>query len=147
RVEKNGEVKVSTAKLGDIEYRVYDADDVKIAVAITSTQLIAAAAPESALEWVMGYALGQTQPEKSLVDAGTLTELAGRYGGKGKGLSLGYVDLLGIEKVLAGETKGLTAESLAKLGMPGAILEGDCATEFGVLASLMPRLVYAGYYE
>ena len=92
-----------------------------------------------------GYAFGQTKPEKSILDAGTFAELEKRYGAN-DALSIGFVDLMGIEKVLAGEAQNLVTESLKKLGAPLPLLQGDCATEFGAMAAGMPRVYFASTF-
>lgn len=146
RIEQKSGQKAPVKKMGEQEYWTFSEDGFTVAAAIVGKDLVLTFAPDAIAEKVIGLALGVQKPEKSLADAGALTEIIKKYGFTPYGV--GLIDSRQIAKTLLGDAQGIHAEVITALQTGGGLptLSDPCKKEIMGLVDKAPRMVF-GYPE
>lgn len=117
------------------------AEGATLILAVTATEVVAAALPSELAPRALPWILGEQRAPQSLLEAATLPALARSYGLSQQLLTV--IDLRAVLAILAGSATGVAAE-LAPAALTPALRSSSCVTELGSLVELMPRVVF-GY--
>jgi len=148
RIEKQSGFKAEQRDFKGTKYRAVPLPDTPavIAAVVMDDHVAVTIATKDTLEWVLPWVTGAKKPEKHIGSTDKLTSIGKRAPNNAAGVTTGYVDLVGIQQVLAGDRTGLAAESLKALGAPLPVLQGACKNESAMLTKLVPRLVLSSFY-
>ena len=142
RVETKIGEKIPTGKTGEQEYWQLGEEDVKIAVAVQGSQLVATLWAPDASDAAKQLLLGVKKPEKNLLDAGTLQAIQKKYNFSAYGE--GYVDIAALAQRLSSAPAGADLEIAQAMGLPTAAATDNpvCVAEARALAQKFPRAVF-----
>lgn len=128
--------------VGDQSYRYFDAEELRIVIAVVDNQAVISIVPSVFDEDQTGRALGLTLPDQNIASTGILEALIEDYGYTNH--FVGFVDVLQVVESFIGDPTGLDADLMA-------VFEGDkpevsdvCKDEFRDVAGIAPRMV-VGY--
>lgn len=144
RLEEQAGQTLPVAEIDGHSYRYFDADGVKIVIAVIDNQAIFTVVPAAIDEAQMGQALGLTPPKTSIVETGTLQQLSRKYGYTDH--YVGFFDVAAFVEPFLGKAAGINAELLALGEYDASELSDVCRAEIRAVAGIAPRLVL-GYTE
>lgn len=148
RIEGTAGVKLTTAKVGNLDYWVVGGDDGKAklegVIAITGKHLVATIAPVKPSDADLRTLLGLDKPKQSLADSGGLAALnkSMNYLTYGSG----YFDSAKLLAVLKAPPTPLESSFLTAIGEKKPQIDAVCADEYGQLAAAWPRASF-GYTD
>ena len=133
-------LELETASLSGTDYRFLTIDKLKLALLVYDGQAVVSVAPGDANDDQLQSLLGLRLPAENIAEAGTLAEIAQRYGFKPH-----YIGFSSTEKLLAAAlaSGGLIDRALVEAGR-GPIsdaLSDVCKAELEAVASVAPRIV------
>lgn len=144
RLEKSADKKMSVATVDQHEYRYADNDDARVIVAVIDDALVLGIVPISLSEQGLKTVLGLSLPDRNIAEAGTIQELARKYGFSD--YIVGFMDFTGIASVFIDEQSGINAEILANASYSSEALSDACKADARAIAGAIPRLVF-GYTD
>jgi len=144
RLEEQAGHQLSVANIGDHSYRYFDAEKIRIIIAVMNDQAVLTLVPSSFDEAQTSQALGLTLPETSIADSGVLQDIASEYGFTDH--YVGFFDTTLLVDRFLGDATGLDADLLALMDHEGPELSDVCRSEIRSIAGIMPRMVL-GYTE
>ncbi|MBS0566967.1 MAG: hypothetical protein JSS59_06055 [Proteobacteria bacterium] len=141
RVEGKVGEKIPTGKTGEQEYWQFGDKDVRVAVAVQGSHLVATLWPADANDTVKQLLLGITRPGKNLLDAGTLQAIAKKYNYSPYGE--GYLDFAALVQRLSTTPTDADLEIAKALKLPDGIAKDSpvCIEEAKAIAQKFPRIV------
>ncbi len=144
RLEEQAGHQLSVANIGDHSYRYFDAEKIRIIIAVMNDQAVLTLVPSSFDEAQTSQALGLTLPETSIADSGVLQDIASEYGFTDH--YVGFFDTTLLVDRFLGEATGLDADLLALMDHEGPELSDVCRSEIRSIAGIAPRVVL-GYTD
>jgi hypothetical protein len=144
RIETKVGQKLATARIGDQEYWLIDAEKLSAIAAMQGDQLVATVVPKGVSEPTLKRLLGIIKPDKSLLAAGALEALNTQFHYAPYGS--GYLDVRRIGKLLSGERAGVDGEFAKALELPLTGMDATCQQEVDSITAHFPRVV-SGYTE
>jgi hypothetical protein len=139
RLEERAGQTLPVAKTDGHAYRYFDADELRIVVAVIDNQAVFTIVPAAFDEAQMGQALGLALPEKNIVETGALQEITKKYGYTDH--YVGFFDLVAFVEPFLGEAVGVNADLLAMGEYDSSEFSDVCRAEIRSLAGVAPRLV------
>ncbi|MFP4597464.1 MAG: hypothetical protein ACLFVJ_04380 [Persicimonas sp.] len=145
RIEAETGVEVRMRSLGEQSYREYTLEpNLKLAAAITDSELIVGLSPPEAFDDFVAYMLGEKKPARSMADVNVIEDIQAKYEFSAYGI--GYADIKGIASVATGAAPGdeITRGMLDAVGYQAPQMEEQCRTELMSIFETVPRAVF-GY--
>lgn len=139
RLEERADNTMPTAEIEGQSYRYFDADEIRIVIAVTPDQAVFSMVPSNFTDEQTGRALGLTLPESSIAETGVLEGLIGKY--DFADYMVGFVDLPQIAERFVGKPTGLDTDLLGLIGYDSTQLSDVCKAEVRAMAGVMPRMV------
>jgi len=143
-LEEEAGIALQVAEIGDHSYRYFDADEIRIVIAVLDNQAVLTMLPSSFDEAQTSLALGLTLPETNIAESGGLQEIASEYGYTGE--FVGFIDVASMVERLVGGATGLDADLFALMEHDPSDLSDVCRAEIRSVASIAPRMVM-GYTD
>lgn len=125
--------------VGDQSYRYFDAEELRIVIAVVDDQAVFSLVPSVFDEDQMGRALGLTLPDQNITSTGILEALIDDYGYTNH--LVAFIDVAQIVESFIGDPAGLNADLMAALEGDKPELSDVCKAEFRDLAGIAPRMV------
>ena len=144
RIESKAGEKMPTGTIGRESYRYFDADKLRIVIAVIGKDAVLALVPGSVSDERLEQTLGLSKPRNNLHRSKDLKKLAKEYGFTDHLVS--YIDVERIASAFLGDPNGENAELLAALDYDASAISDTCRDEFAELAGVTPRIVL-GYTE
>ncbi|MDJ0794026.1 MAG: hypothetical protein QNI98_07255 [Woeseiaceae bacterium] len=144
RIESKAGETMPTGTIGRETYRYFDADKMRIVIAVIGDDAVLALVPGSVSEERLEQTLGLSKPRNNLARSKDLKKIAKEYGFTDHLVS--YIDVQRIASAFLGDPSGENAELLAALDYDTSAISDTCRTEFSELAGIAPRIVL-GYTE
>ncbi|QDG49210.1 hypothetical protein FIV42_00180 [Persicimonas caeni] len=147
RLETKAGLEVQMRQVAKQTYRQYDIEDeIKIALAITDSELIVGFAPTQAFDEFVAYMLGQKKPARSLADVNVIQDIQAKY--SLLPYAVGYADIVGIAGAATGAAPAdeITASMLQAIDYKAPQMTEVCRGEYMSIFEKMPRVVM-GYTE
>jgi len=144
RLEEQSGHALPVAEIDGHAYRYFDADDIRIVIAVIEKQAVFTLVPVSFDEAQTGQALGLTLPKTNIADTGVLDDIANKYGYTDH--FVGFLDVAALVEPFLGEAAGVNAALLAAGEYDAAIISDVCSTEIRSVAGIAPRMVM-GYTD
>ncbi len=144
RLEEQAGSTMPTAEIEGQSYRYFDAEEIRIVIAVTADQAVFSMVPSTFNDEQTGRALGLTLPEENIAETGVLEELIGKYGFND--YVVGFIDLPQIAERFVGEPTGLDADLMAMIDYDNSQITDVCKAEVRAVAGIMPRMVI-GYTD
>jgi len=139
RMEAKAGQKLPVADIGQYSYRYFDADEVRIVLAVLDNQAVITLLPAGSDDAKTSLALGLTLPADSLSSSSTLNDIASTYGYTSH--YIGFFDFEGIAERLTGTASGSDADLLALTDHDMAEMSDVCRSEIQATARIAPRMV------
>jgi hypothetical protein len=139
RIEERAGSQMPVAELADQSYRYFDAEEVRIIVAVVEDQAVFALVPSVFDDAQTGRALGMTLPKSSIIEATVLQDIISKYDYTNH--VVGFVDVAAIAERFVGQPSGLDADLMALLEHDNADLSDVCKAEIREVAGVAPRMV------
>jgi hypothetical protein len=139
RLEEQAGQALPVAEIDGHSYRYFDADKIKIVIAVIEQQAVFTIVPASFDEAQTGHALGLTLPEKSIADTGVLQDIADKYGYTDH--YVGFLDVAAFVEPFLGQATGVNAALLAAGEYDASMISDICRTEIRSVAGIAPRMV------
>jgi hypothetical protein len=143
RLEEQAGYALPTGEVQGQPYRFFDAEELRIVVAVLDGQAVFAMVPAAFDESQTGRALGLTLPETNIAETDVLQGIIGKYGFTNH--IVGFVDVPSLAERFVGEPSGLDADLLAVSGKRKQ-LSDVCKAEIREVAGIVPRMVI-GYTD
>jgi len=143
-LEEEAGYEMAVANLGEHSYRYFDAEKIRIVIAVMDNQAVLTMVPTSFDDAQTSQALGLTLPETNIAESGALQEIASEYGFTNE--FVGFMDVEAIVERLIGGATGLDADLVALMEHDPADLSDVCRAEIRSVAAIAPRMVM-GYKE
>ena len=144
RLEERAGSTMPTAEIEGQSYRYFDAEEIRIVIAVTENQAVFSVVPSSFNDEQTGRALGLTLPESNIAETGVLEGLLSKY--DFNDYVVGFIDLPQIAERFVGEPAGLDADLMALIDYDNTQLSDVCKAEVRAVAGIMPRMVI-GYTD
>ena len=144
RLEERAGSQMPVAEIDGQSYRYFDADEVRIVIAVTDDQAVFSMVPAGFNEEQTGRALGLTLPDSSIAETGVLEGIIGKY--DFNKYIVGFVDLPKLAERFVGEPTGLDTDVLGLIDYDNSQLSDVCKAEVRSVAGIMPRMVI-GYTD
>jgi len=144
RIEAKAGETMPMATIGRESYRYFDADKMRVVIAMIGKDAVLALVPATYSEDRLEQTLGLSKPRNNLARSKDLGKIAKEYGFTDHLIS--YVDVERIAGAFLGDTDGRNAELLAALEYDPSAVSDTCRAEFAQLAGVAPRIVM-GYTE
>jgi hypothetical protein len=144
RLEESASKKMSVASIGDVQYRYAADEQARFIVAVIGNELVVTFAPSELSEEQLKSVLGLSLPDRNIVDAGTIREIAGKYGFNE--FLIGFADFQRFASVFLDEPSGINAEILSMFEFDPSVMSDVCKADTRALAGIMPRVV-GGYTD
>jgi hypothetical protein len=144
RLEERAGNQMPTAEIDGQSYRYFDAEEIRIVIAVTPDQAVFSLVPSNFNDEQTGRALGLTLPDSNIAETGVLEGLIGKY--DFNDYVVGFIDLPQIAERFVGEPTGLDADLLELMGHDNTQLSDVCKAEVRAMAGVMPRMVI-GYTD
>jgi hypothetical protein len=139
RLEERAGSPMPTAKTDGQSYRYFDAEEIRVVIAVTEDQAVFSLVPSSFNDEQTGRALGLTLPDTNITETGILEELVGKY--SFSDYVVGFIDLPKFAERFVGEPTGLDVDLLGLMDYDNAQLSDICKAEVRAVAGIMPRMV------
>lgn len=141
RVETKSDVDVTMKEQEGVEYRLYQADEVRLPVVVRDGHVVAGFSHEKVLDDMLPYILGQKKPEKSLADTGQIDSIVEKYDYEKFGV--GFFDVRGMIRTFSGVEKpdAVTQAVFEATGFEPPEQSDTCKEEIGEIADSVPRMV------
>jgi len=139
RLEEQSGQTLPVAEVDGHSYRYFDADDMKIVVAVIGNQAVFTVVPAGSDETQMAQALGLTLPETNIAQSGVLQDITKKYGYTNH--YVGFLDVVAFVAPFIGEAKGFNADLLALGDYDVSSLSDVCRAEIRSVAGIAPRMV------
>jgi len=143
-LEKEAGYELAVANLGNHSYRYFDADKIRIVIAVLDNQAVLTLVPASFDDAQTGRALGLTLPDTNIAESGALQEIANEHGFTDE--FVGFLDVEAIVERFVGGATGLDADLVALMEHDASDLSDVCRAEIRSVAAIAPRMVM-GYKE
>lgn len=144
RLEEKAGHRMSVAAIEGGGYRYFDADKIRIVIAILEDQAVFTFVPTAFDDAQTAAALGLTLPETSIADSGVLEEIAIEYGFTSH--YAGYIDFQAIASTFIDPQTGVNADLLALMEHDTPVMSDVCKAEIRSLTGVVPRMVL-GYTQ
>jgi len=144
RMEDKAGQKLPVAEIGEYSYRYFDADEIRIVLAVLDNQAVITLLPADSDDAETSLALGLTLPAESITASNTLQDIATTYGYTSH--YIGFFDFEGIAERFTGTASGSDADLLAMMDHDISELSDVCRSEIQATAAIAPRMVM-GYTE
>ncbi len=141
-IEKEAGSAMSTASIGDADYRYHDFDQIRLIIATIGDMAVITMAPVSFDEDQLSSMLGLTPPSESLAESGTLAQIASEYGYTEE--LIGYMDFQGMVNTFLDKPGAMDAAVFDAFGFTVPDVGDVCEAEYKEIAAIMPRIV-TGY--
>jgi len=138
RLEEQAGQTMSVGEVQGQSYRYFDAEELRIVIAVMKGQAVFALVPTVFDESQTGRALGLTLPETSIADTTVLQDLIGKYDFTNHVVA--FVDVPLIAERFVGQPTGLDADLIA-LSEDDMQLSDVCKAEIREVAGIVPRMV------
>jgi len=142
RLEQQGGDQMLVADFEGQSYRYFDAEELRILIAVVEDQAVFAMVPAAFDDAQTGRALGLTLPDSSITDSTVLQDIISKYDYTNH--VVGFVDVAAIAERFVGEPSGLDVDLMALLEVDDTELSNVCKEEIRDVAGVVPRMV-AGY--
>jgi hypothetical protein len=139
RIEERAGSQMPVAELADQSYRYFDAEEVRIVIAVVEDQAVFALVPSVFDDAQTGRALGMTLPESSILEATVLQDIISKYDYTNH--VVGFVDVAAIAERFVGQPTGLDVDLMALLEHDNDDLSDACKAEIREVAGVAPRMV------
>jgi hypothetical protein len=139
RLEEKAGNELPVAEVDGHSYRYFDADKVRIVIAVMDNQVVFTIVPANFDAAQTGRALGLTLPETNIAETGVLQEIADEYGFTDH--YVGFFDVRSITDRFVSQAKGLDADLLALMDYDASDLSDVCREEIRSVAGIAPRMV------
>lgn len=139
RLEERAGNQMPTAEIEGQSYRYFDAEEIRVVIAVTEDQAVFSVVPSVFDDEQTGRALGLTLPDSSIAESGVLEGLIGKYGFND--YVVGFIDLPKIAERFVGEPTGLDADLMGLIEHDSSELSDVCKAEVRAVAGIMPRMV------
>jgi len=139
RLEEQAGQALAVAEIDGHAYRYFDADDVRIVIAVIDNQAVFTIVPVNFDEAQTSYALGLTLPETNIADSGALQKIATDYGFTNH--YVGFLDIAAFVEPFLGSATGTSADLLTMGDYDPAILSDVCREEIRSVVGAAPRMV------
>jgi len=139
RIEERAGSQMPVAELADQSYRYFDAEDVRIVIAVVEDQAVFALVPSVFDDAQTGRALGMTLPESSILESTVLQDIISKYDYTNH--VVGFVDVAAIAERFVGQPTGLDVDLMALLEHDSTDLSDACKAEIREVAGVAPRMV------
>ncbi len=145
RLEQSSGKAMTTDEVGGHKVRRQEIDEVVVYVATIADQAVFALLPLSQDQALREQVLGLTLPERSMLDSGTLSQVAKQYGLQGNA-GVAVVDTAALVGAMINPSRP-GDKALMALGEDGdepEALDPVCQSEVAALGAAIPRLVMGG---
>ena len=144
RIEAKSGEKMPVGTVGRETYRYFDADKMRIVIAMIRKDAVFALVPTTYSEDRLERTLGLSKPRDNLARSKDLKKIAREYGFTDH--LVGYIDVERIASAFLGDPDGANTDLLAALDYDADAISDTCRAEFAQLAGAVPRIVM-GYTE
>jgi hypothetical protein len=139
RLEERAGNQMPTAEIAGQSYRYFDAEQIRVVIAVTKDQAVFSLVPSSFNDEQTGRALGLTLPDSNIAETGVLEELLDKY--NFTDYVVGFIDLPKMAERFVGQPTGLDSDLLALIDYDNTQLSDVCKAEVRAVAGIMPRMV------
>lgn len=139
RLEERAGSQMPVAEAAGQSYRYFDAEELRVVIAVTEEQAVFSLVPSTFSEEQTGRALGLTLPDSNITETGVLEGLVGKYGFEN--YIVGFVDLPKFAERFVGEPTGLDTDLLQLIEYDNSQVSDVCKAEVRAMAGIMPRMV------
>jgi len=142
RFEEQAGSQMTVAELAGQSYRYFDAEELRIVIAVVEDQAVFALVPAEFDDAQTGRALGLTLPDSSIAESTVLQDIISKYDYTNH--VVGFVDVAAIAERFVGQPTGLDVDLMALLEHDKTDLSDVCKAEIRDAAGVAPRMV-VGY--
>jgi hypothetical protein len=142
RLEEQAGAEMTVGEAEGQSYRYFDADDIRIIIAIVGNHAVLSFVPSVFDEAQTAQVLGLELPARSLADSGVLEGIISDY--ELTNHIVGFIDMPELAERFIDEPTGVDAELLALVEYDDNDVSDVCKAEIREFAGIMPRMV-AGY--
>ena len=144
RIEERAGSQMPVAEFEGQSYRYFDADELRILVAVVGDQAVFALVPAAFDDAQTGRTLGLTLPKSSIAESTVLQDIISKYDYTNH--VVGFVDVAAIAERFVGQPTGLDVDLMTLLGDYDTELSDVCKAEIRDVAGIAPRMV-VGYTD
>jgi len=144
RMEEQAGHTFSVAQVDGHDYRYFDADNIRILIAVIENQAVITMVPSTFDEAQTEQALGLTPPKPNIAEAGVLQKIAEDYDFTNH--YVGFLDVEALVEPFVGTPTGINADLLAMASHDKDELSPACQSEIRSIAGIAPRIVM-GYND
>ncbi len=142
RFEERAGTEMAVAEAAGQSYRYFDAEELRIVVAVVDDQAVFALVPAEFDDAQTGRALGLTLPDSSIADSTVLQDIISKYDYTNH--VVGFVDVAAIAERFVGQPTGLDVDLMVLLEHDNTDMSDVCKAEIRKVAGVAPRMV-VGY--
>jgi hypothetical protein len=139
RFEEQAGSQMTVAELAGQSYRYFDAEELRIVIAVVEDQAVFALVPAGFDDAQTGRALGLTLPDSSIAESTVLQDIISKYDYTNH--VVGFVDVAAIAERFVGQPTGLDVDLMALLEHDDTELSDVCKAEIREVAGVAPRMV------
>jgi hypothetical protein len=139
RFEEQAGSQMTVAELAGQSYRYFDAEELRIVIAVVEDQAVFALVPAEFDDAQTGRALGLTLPDSSIAESTVLQDIISKYDYTNH--VVGFVDVAAIAERFVGQPTGLDVDLMALLEQDDTELSDVCKAEIRDIAGVAPRMV------
>ena len=139
RIEERAGSQMPVAEFEGQSYRYFDAEELRILIAVVGEQAVFALVPAAFEDAQTGRALGLTLPDSSIVESTVLQDIISKYDYTNH--VVGFVDVAAIAERFVGQPTGLDVDLMALLEHDNTDLSDVCKAEIRDVAGVAPRMV------
>jgi len=139
RFEEQAGSQMPVAELAGQSYRYFDAEELRIVIAVVEDQAVFALVPAEFDDAQTGRALGLTLPDSSIAESTVLQDIISKYDYTNH--VVGFVDVAAIAERFVGQPTGLDVDLMALLEHDNTDLSDVCKAEIRDAAGVAPRMV------
>ena len=144
RIEERAGSQMPVAEFEGQSYRYFDADELRILVAVVGDQAVFALVPAAFDDAQTGRTLGLTLPKSSIAESTVLQDIISKYDYTNH--VVGFVDVAAIAERFVGQPTGLDVDLMTLLEDYDTELSDVCKAEIRDVAGIAPRMV-VGYTD
>lgn len=144
RLEQQAGDQMPVAEFEGQSYRYFDAEQIRIVIAVVEEQAVFALVPAVFDDSQTGRALGLTLPDSSIAESTVLQDIISKYDYTNH--VVGFVDVAAIAERFVGQPTGLDVDLMALIENDDAELSDVCKAEIREAAGIVPRMV-VGYTD
>jgi len=142
RFEERAGAEMAVAEAAGQSYRYFDAEELRVIVAVVEDQAVFALVPATFDDAQTGRALGLTPPDSSIAESTVLQDIISKYDYTNH--VVGFVDVPAVVERFVGQPTGLDRDLMTLLEHDSADLSDVCTAEIRAVAGVAPRMVF-GY--